>query len=199
VKGKLLATGVQEEQARFWAALTGGSAGEALRLASETLVEADEKRGLPAECLYPVKRKLLEDMAALGGGEAGLSEALNKVTEELAASAIRRAKAASGADMAKTLATRQGVAVVLQLLASAIRDALRLRCAEGAGMAPPPLIHADQPREIQAIARRLDPEQLAEILEQLSEYERLLWRNVNARTIWENVVITLSSAAPLRV
>ena len=59
--------------------------------------------------LYQVKRKLLADLAALGSGDAGLAETLNKITEALAESAIRQAKAASGAEMSKTLAARQGV------------------------------------------------------------------------------------------
>jgi DNA polymerase-3 subunit delta' len=185
VAGKLVESGVEEAQARFWAALTGGSVGEALRLAREEL--------------YPVKQRLLTELAALGGGEGSLWETLSKVAEQLAESAIRQAKEASGAEMSKTLATRQGVAVVLQILASAVRDAMGLRCAEGQGLPPPPLVHADQPGEINALARRFNPEQLAEILEQLAEYERLLWRNVNPKLLWDNVVITLSSAAPLRV
>ena len=199
VKGKLLAAGIAEGEARFWSAQTEGSVGEALHLAKETLVEADEKRGLPAEYLYAVKRKLLESIAALGGGDAGLADMLQKVMEKLAASAVAQARAASGAEMSKTLAARQGVAIVLKLLASAVRDAMNLRCAEAAGRPPPPLVHADQPEAIQAIARRFQPEQFAEVLEQLAEFERLLWRNVSAKTIWDNVVITLASAAPLRV
>ena len=199
VRGKLLAAGVAEPEARFWSAQTEGSVGEALRLARETLAEADEKRGLPAVNLYAAKRKLVEQAAALGGGEAGLSEALNKVTEALAASAVRQAREISGAEMSAKLAARQGVAIVLKLLGSAVRDAMNLRCAESAGLTPPPLVHADQPEAIQAVARRFSPEQFAEILEQLAEFERLLWRNVSAKTIWDNAVITLSSAAPLRV
>jgi hypothetical protein len=183
VAGKLAESGVETAQARFWAALTGGSVGEALRLAREEL--------------YPVKQRLLTELAA--PGEGALWETLGKVAEQLAESAIWQAKEASGAEMSKTLATRQGVAVVLQILASAVRDAMALRCAEGQGLPPPPLIHADQPTEIAALARRFGPDQLADILEQLAEYERLLWRNVNPKLLWDNVAITLSSAAPLRV
>jgi hypothetical protein len=40
---------------------------------------------------------------------------------------------------------------------------------------------------------------LASIIEQLSEFERLLWRNVNPKTIWDNMIITCASAAPLTV
>ena len=198
VQGKLAAAGIAEGEARFWAAQTEGSVGEALRLAKEAMVEADEKRGLPAEYLYAAKRKLVDGIAALGGGDAGLADLLQKVMEKLAASAVERAKAASGAELSAKLAARQGVAIVLKLLASAIRDALHVRCAADAGQSPPPLVHADQPEAIHAIARRFRPEQFAEILEQLSEFERLLWRNVSAKIIWDNVVITLSSAAPLR-
>jgi DNA polymerase III subunit delta' len=194
VARKLREAGIEEAEARFWAGLTGGSAGEALRLAKEDLGTATVKEGL-----YQVKRKLLADIAVLGQGESGLAETLGKITEGLAESAIRRAKAATGAEMSKTLATRQGVAVVLQILASAAGDAMAVRCAERQGTNPPPLVHADQTAEIQAFAHRFTPDQLAEILEQLAEFERLLWRNVNPKLLWDNAVITLSSAAPLRV
>ena len=45
----------------------------------------------------------------------------------------------------------------------------------------------------------MDRVSLALVIEQLSELESLLWRNVNPKTIWDNVVITCASAAPLRV
>ena len=45
----------------------------------------------------------------------------------------------------------------------------------------------------------LKKERLAEIIEQLSRYERLLWRNVNPKVVWDNAAITLATGAPLRV
>jgi DNA polymerase III subunit delta' len=190
VSSRLAAAGVEAGEARFWASLAGGSVGAAMRLAKE-------------DGLYAAKRTLLEKVAALGGG-GNLSDALGKTTEKLAASAIEQAKADYGVDLSARLATRRGAAVVLQLLASACRDALRIRCAAqtqaGADGTPPiSIVNADQTAEVQAIARRFRPEQLADVLEQLAEYETLLWRNVNPKTIWDNVAITLAAATPLAV
>lgn len=84
--------------------------------------------------------------------------------------------------------------MVLELIASAFRDAITL--ATGAERA---MVHADQRPAAAVLAGRFAPTQLAEIVEQLSEYERLLWRNVNPKTVWDNVAITCASAAPLRL
>ena len=54
-------------------------------------------------------------------------------------------------------------------------------------------------REYQELISFASLDDLAEIIEQLSEYERLLWRNVNAKVIWDNAVITCATAAPLRL
>lgn len=190
VAGRLQAAGVEAGQAGFWAALAGGSVGEALRLAKGDL--------------YETKRRLLEEIAAMdSGGESRLTETLNKVGERLTESAVREAKKELDVGLAKSLATRRAIGTVLQILSSAVTDALRLRCGdEDPGASPTPaadLVHADQPAEIAALARRFDAEQLADVLDQLSQYEQLLWRNANTKILWDNVVITLASAAPLRV
>ena len=52
---------------------------------------------------------------------------------------------------------------------------------------------------VEALSRKFAPEQLAEILEQLSELEELLWRNVSPKTVWANLVVSCASAAPLRM
>ena len=49
----------------------------------------------------------------------------------------------------------------------------------------------------EALARRFRLEQLAEVIEGLSRLEQVLWRNVNAKILWDNVAISCSSAAPL--
>ncbi len=193
---KLREAGVADEEARFWAAFSGGSAGEALRLAAERLDRPGAKKDDPLVGLYMIKRGLLPILAA-PNADTDLAKVLIDLAESLAASAATGAKAAYGVELGKQFATRQGSAVVLQLLASVFRDALRVRCAADGPAAP--LIHADQPREIEAVAARFGPDQLADVLEQLAEYERLLWRNVNPKVLWDNAAITLASAAPMRL
>lgn len=181
VAGKLIEQGTEGDEANFWAAYTDGAIGQAMRLAGQGF--------------YEVKRSVLDGLAAMGpAGDAELGEKLVKQTDALAAEAVSAAKKADGSSLSKNLASRQAAGAMLELIASAFRDAMRL-----ATGAQTPLIHADQPDAVAALASRHDPTALAEIIEQLSEYERLLWRNVNAKIIWDNAVITCATAAPLRL
>jgi len=174
--------GIDRARAEFWAGLTGLSLGESLRL---------EQQGL-----YEVKLDLLERAAAVGpAGDSELGEHLAKTMDKLAQQEIARSKAEGGsADLSANLAKRRAAATMLEILGSAFRDALYLST-----HADLPLVHGDQRGCIEAIARRLGATQLAEAIEQLSQLESFLWRNVNPRVVWDNVVVTCASAAPLRV
>ena len=198
VEAKLAAAGVAAAEARFWAAMTDGSLGRSLRLAEQGM--------------YAVKTDLVRRIAALDAtGDAALGQHLTKTTDGLAEAAIKAAKNqdgepakrarddGSGAEeaspkLSKTLASRRAVGIILELLGGAFRDALTL--ATGADR---PIVNSDQAEAVRGLAERFDPTQLAEIIDQLGSYERLLWRNANPRIIWDNVVITAASAAPLRV
>jgi DNA polymerase-3 subunit delta' len=181
VVGRLVEKNIAKQEAQFWAAFTDGSLGRALELAD---------RGM-----YPVKCDMIQRLAELGpAGAADLGAHLAKVMEKLADQEVAAVQQAEGAALSKTLASRKAAAAMLQLIAGAVHDALALK--SGAAM---PVVHADQPDAIQALARRFEPAQLAQIIEQLSEYEELLWRNVNPKIVWDNVVITCASAAPLGI
>ena len=181
VAERLIASGVGRQEARFWADYTEGAIGTALRLAEQGM--------------YSVKTDILGRIAALdAGGDAELGGYLAKTTDTLADAAVKEVKQQDDAELSRNLAIRQAVGTMLELLASAFRDALTL-----ATRANRPLTHADQQDAIERLAGRFDPTGLAEIIDQLGEYERLLWRNANAKIIWDNVVITCASAAPLRV
>ena len=181
VRGRLVADGVNEAEADFWAAFTDGSLGVSRRLA--------------AQGMYATKRELLDRLSALAtAGNADLADWLIKLAERLADEAVAEAKQADGAALSRNLATRRAAGALLELIAAAYRDALTL-----ATSADRPLVNADQRSAAEALAGRLGPLELAEILEQLSKYEQLLWRNVSPKTVWDNVVITCASAAPLRL
>jgi len=181
VRERLTAGGMDAGEADFWAAFTDGSIGRATRLAEQGL--------------YEIKRDLLDRLAGLAAGSLGeLGDHLVKVSDKLAAAAVAEARKADGALLAKNLATRQATGALLELIASAFRDAITLST-----QAERPLVHADQRPAVAALADRFAPTQLAEVLEQLSQYEWLLWRNVSPKTVWDNVVITCASAAPLRL
>ncbi len=181
VARKLTEGQVAPKEANFWAAFTNGSVGRALKLA---------RAGM-----YEIKCDLLGRLGALSpAGDVKLGEDLAAITDRLAEVEVREAKKQDGALLSKNLAARRASGAMLELIASIFADALVLSTGTDR-----PMVHADQLQAIQAIAGRFDPSELAEIIEQLSRYERLLWRNVNAKIIWDNVVITCASAAPLRV
>jgi DNA polymerase-3 subunit delta' len=181
VTEKLAAAEIDPAEAAFWAAFTDGSIGQAIALAEAGL--------------YEIKKQVIEQLAAMGpSGDVAFGEHLAKTSDTLAEAEVKRIKKSAGAELAKTLATRQAAANLLRLLASAYRDALTL-----ASGAERPLINADQHQAVAALATRLAPQQIADIIGQLSAFERLLWRNVANKTVWDNVVLTCASAAPLNV
>jgi len=176
VAGALVDAGVEDKQARFWAAMTAGSVGRALRLAEGEL--------------YEFKRELVSRLGALSGSQtAGLAELLVETTQREAKKQIR-----ADPGLAATLANRQAGQMLLELLASVFRDALAV-----AAGCDRPLVHADQADAVGALAERFTPPVLAEILTQLARCEQLLWRNVNAKLLWDNVAITCATAATLTV
>ena len=181
VTGRLIGEGVGDREAEFWSAFTGGSIGRSAEL--------------HALGMYAVKCDLVDRLEALGrAGDADLAGHLVETTEKLAAALAAQAKAAHGAVMSKLLASRRAASAMLDLIASAFRDALGLSVG-----ADRELIHSDQAAGIKAIAGRFAPAELCEIVDQLSRYEHLLWRNVNPKIVWDNVVITCASAAALGV
>jgi len=173
---RLSGDGIEAGQTRFWAALTGGSLGDSMALAGTDL--------------YAFKRDLVEGLAAATSGTSG------KLAELMVGAMERRSRAlVSEADnLAASVAARWAGGLLLTLLGSVYRDALRVACgADG------PTIHVDQPGPIRKIADRFCPDALVEILAQLSRYEQLIWRNVNVKLLWDNVAVTCTSAAALGV
>ncbi|NLF33141.1 MAG: hypothetical protein GX591_19930 [Planctomycetes bacterium] len=175
VAERLTAGGVAPAEAQFWAAYTNGSLGEAMRLAA-----AD---------LYAFKRELVDRLAGLVESvDADLSDRLLDQSD-----AIGEAVVAANRRLAKTVATRAAGGLLLGLAASVYRDAMR----EAAGVSGQ-RIHADQAAAIERIAGAMGPA-AARIVDQMARYEQLLWRNVNPKPFWDNVVLSCATAAPLDV
>jgi len=182
VSDKLKEAGVEEAEARFWAAFTDGSIGRGLSLARQGM--------------YELKRKFVDALAAQPpGGDSSLSEQMHNAAEKLAKKETAEVKKADdGAEMSKELASRRAIGAMLELIASAYRDAMAL-----AAGADRPLVNNDQRPAVEAIAAIFRPEQIAEIIQSLSRSEQLLWRNANRKIVWDNVVISCATATPLEV
>jgi DNA polymerase-3 subunit delta' len=180
VRERLLAAGIKPPEADVWGAYTEGSLGAALRLAEQDM--------------YRIKCDLLKRLAEPGpADETDLGEHLAKVAEDLTGRAIAKVKQEQDADLSKLLAHRRVGAELLALVASFFRDALTL--ATGIDR---PLTHADQRQAVVSLAGRFSALELARITEQIDEFERLLWQNVNPRLIWDNVALAAASAVPRR-
>ena len=172
VTDQLVREEIDECEAAFWAAFTDGSVGRSLSLSRNEM--------------YPVKCELLDELAALGpGGDAALGERLQKITDAQATAAVKAAKSQDKAELSKMLATRRATGTMLELIAAAFRDAISL--STGADRT---LVNADQTSAIYTIAQKHSMRQLVNAIEQLSNYEQLLWRNVNPKIVWDNVVLT---------
>ncbi|MCD6365142.1 MAG: hypothetical protein J7M14_04630, partial [Planctomycetes bacterium] len=181
VAGKLAEEGIGAAEAGFWAAYTRGSVGRAGALAGQGL--------------YETKQEVIARLAAMGSaGDSSLGEHLAGIMDKLAGAVVAETKEMYGADLARSVASRRAAATLLELITSAYTDAMAL-----AAGAETPLVHEDRRDDIAAIARKFSLRELAAIIEQLSVYESLLWRNVSAKTVWDNVVITCASAAPLKL
>ena len=182
VTEQLIARDVEPAEARFLSALTGGSIGVGLRLAGSDLLET--------------KRNVLTQLVSLPQAAGGdLGEDLAKITDSLANQAVAESGKDGGPSLSKNLASRQAAGMLLKLLATVYTDAMHLAC----GQQHVALVHADQPEIIERIAERFSPSQLATIVEQLSRYEQLLWRNVNPKLVWDNVTISCSSGRQLAI
>jgi DNA polymerase-3 subunit delta' len=174
VAERLVEAGVAAGEADFWAALTGGSIGRSLRLAESGL--------------YELKQEVVSALAAAAPVDK-LSPLLVKAMEAQAKPLT------TGKDaVAASLANRQAGGRILSLIAALYRDALTVRAG-----ADRPLIHADQTAEVRRIADRFNLDRLADILDHLARCERLIWRNVGAKLLWDNVAVSCTTAAPMGV
>lgn len=181
VTRRLMEEGLDEAEATFWADFTEGSLGKGLRLARQGM--------------YEIKRDVIERLSGLGSeGDIELAEHLVNVAGELAGVAVATTRKDSGAELSQLLASRRAAGSMLELIATTYRDALTL-----ATRAERRIANADQQRSVEAIASRFTPLRLSNILEAISRCEQLLWRNVNPRMVWNNVVITCASGEALRV
>jgi len=172
---RLVREDVAADEALFWASFTEGSAGRSLSLGRSDM--------------YAIKREMLDELAAMGpGGNSALGERLQKITDAQAIEAVKTAKMDDGAELSKMLATRRATGIMLELVSAGFRDAISLSTG-----ADRPLVNADQRQTIESIARKRSTRQLVGAIEQLSRYEQLLWRNVNPKIVWDNVVLACAS------
>lgn len=167
---------ISETEARYWAAFTEGSLGQALHLA-----------GLqpPDTSCYEIKKQLLNrlsrceladalELAAWLGGQVKLiSETWRKQQEQLSPSDIKRT-------VQKT---------IVRMIIAAFLDAMRL--AQGLDAE---LINADQRKQVESIAKRLPRRRAAQMVTQA--YKTLTWieSSVNEKLVFEQLLLNFAGS-----
>ncbi|MBI5722794.1 MAG: hypothetical protein HZA50_02465 [Planctomycetes bacterium] len=179
---RLAESQISPPEAAFWAAFTGGSLGQAMRFS--------------AMDIYDLKVKAVRRLGgADAAGAADFSDELVKASDEIAKSLLSEAKKAYKVDMSESVASRSACELLVRLIAAAFQDAMNLSASSGQK-----LVNFDQAAEIAALAGRFPPDQLARIVEQLSQYEYILWQhNVNQKLLWDNICITCLAGRAVEV
>jgi hypothetical protein len=137
---------------------------------------------------------MIQRLADLSADDASLGEDMAKTADKLATAEVKQAAKDQGADLSKNLASRKTSGALLEILASAFSDAIIHRSGGGRE-----LINTDQAQAVRTLAERFEADALADIVDQLNRYEALLWRNLNQKTLWDNVVITCRTAQLLQI
>jgi len=170
---------LEENRARYFAALAQGSLGTACRWAE--LESADAR-------LYETKKELLNSLA---GYE--LADALN-LAEKFVAESRRIAGIWSAVDKntSKTDVGRKATQTLIRMIILALHDAMRLSTAateEAAGYA--------QRQQIEKLAARFDAEHAAEKIGDC--YRMLHWieSNVNEKLIFEQLLLSLPDSGTM--
>ena len=171
---KLKEMGIEQKQARYFARLSQGSLGRASQWARLELADAN---------LYRTKRELLNSLARYE-----LDDAL-----DLAGQVLDEGKkiAAAWADLDKTTSrtdiNRRAAKTVVQIIISALHDAMKLNVTEDKG-----LINFDQKEQIKKLAGRFDTEQAAEKIADCYRTLRWIDSSVNEKLIFEQLLLNLA-------
>jgi len=177
IVSRLTEMGVGREPATFFARLAQGSLGLACQWARL------EPAGVG---LFDIKRKVIASLAALEMADAlDLAEQLGGDARKIAAGWADLDEATSKSDL-----NRRAQKTLIQILVSALRDAMMLSADRGR-----PLINADQSREIAALAGRFDFERAAQGITEGYEMLRWIEANVNERLIFDRLLLRLAPSA----
>ncbi len=188
---KLKETGLEEEQARYFARLAQGSLGQACQWAQLALADLPSRdSGTAGVNLYQTKKKLVTSLV-----RCELAGALD-LAQELLGESKRIAAAWSNLDksISKTDISRRAQKTLIQIIISVFRDVMKLNI-EPAGA----LINFDQQEQVKKLAGRFDPEQAAEKIADC--YRTLRWIDsaVNERLIFEQLLLNLSVSGTMKV
>ncbi|MHC4509663.1 MAG: DNA polymerase III subunit [Planctomycetota bacterium] len=178
---KLKDMGLEGKQAQYFAHLAQGSLGTACTWAELELAGAD---------LYGIKKRLLGSLA--GYEFAGALD----LAQELLTDCKKVAETWAGLDEAtsRTDINRRATRTVLQMIISALHDAMRLNAAPTTEP-----VNFDQKEQVRKLAARFDAERAAEKIADC--YRMLDWieSSVNEKLIFERLLLSLVDSATIQV
>ena len=171
---KLAQAGVTEPESSYWAGFCEGRLGQALEWASL------QTKG---ERPYLIKRELLDRLSAATLPDVlEQAEWMGKASKQIAS-----AWTAATATISATDITRRAQKGIIQMVTSALADALKLSIG-----AAEPLVNADQKTAIRRFSDKHDPEKLAVLIARMYTLCSWVEASVNEKLIFEQLLLNLT-------
>ncbi len=178
---KLKVMGLDEKKAQYFAHLAQGSLGRGCQWAQLELADAN---------LYQIKKELLNSLSTYKLADClDLAEWLLEKSKKIAAAWEDIEKTTSKTDI-----NRRAQKTLIQIIISALHDAMKLNIAGPRG-----LVNSDQKEQIKSIAERFSPEQSAEKI--ADAYKTIHWieSSVNEKLIVEQLLLNLVVSDTIKV
>ncbi len=179
--GKLHEMGLSETVAKYFARLSQGSLGQACQWGQLELEGAN---------LYELKKNVIECISSYK-----FSESLELAKKFLAETkAVAEVWVKLAANTSKTDVNRRAQKTVIQIIISALSDAMRLNLDENAE-----IINFDQPGQIKKLAEQFDVEKAAEQINAVSQATQWIDSSVNDKLIFERLLLNLNISGKIAV
>jgi len=181
ITDRLKEMGTEEKKARYFARLAQGSLGLGCQWAELDLADIN---------LYKTKKELLNSLSTYEYADAlDLARWLLDESKKIAAAWVKLDETTSKTDI-----NRRAAKTLVQIIISALHDAMRLNVTPEKG-----LINFDQKEQIKKLAGRFAPEQSAEKIADC--YKTLRWIDsaVNERLIFEQLLLNLAVSDKMKV
>ena len=178
---KLKEAGLNEKKNKYFARLAQGSLGQACRWAQ--LEQADAN-------LYQTKKELLDSLSTYEYADSlNLAQWLLQKSKNIADIWADIQKTTSKTDI-----NRRAAKTLVQITISALHDAMKLNIES-----PQKIINFDQKEQITKLARRFNPEQAIEKINEA--YKTALWIDsaVNEKLIFEQLLLNLATSDIIKI
>lgn len=174
----LAGDGIDKNEARFWARLSGGSIGQA-----EVFSKLEPS-------LYGIKKQLVDRVCSLSAADCvDFAQWLNSAASQSAQSWQKLKTQTSKSDI-----NRQVRKILVLIFVSAIDDAMKQILAETGEM-----INFDQAEQIKLLAQRYNLQQCAELIEDCFLTNRFIDASVNEKLAFEHMLLNFSNSVMMAV